>query len=71
MPLKKLIIQHLSTMDVDMLSLILDDNKTYQTNNKKIFAAGDVRRGQYLVVWAINEGRECAREVNNFMECTI
>ena len=40
------------------------DNKSYQTNHKKIFAAGDMRRGQSLVVWAINEGRECARKVN-------
>ncbi|MEP6681636.1 MAG: glutamate synthase subunit beta, partial [Parafilimonas sp.] len=43
------------------------DNKTYQTNHKKIFAAGDMRRGQSLVVWAINEGRECARAVNEFL----
>jgi glutamate synthase (NADPH/NADH) small chain len=43
------------------------DNKTYQTNHKKIFAAGDMRRGQSLVVWAINEGRECAREVSEFL----
>jgi glutamate synthase (NADPH/NADH) small chain len=43
------------------------DNKTYQTNHKKIFAAGDMRRGQSLVVWAINEGRECAREVDEFL----
>jgi glutamate synthase (NADPH/NADH) small chain len=43
------------------------DNKTYQTNNRKIFTAGDMRRGQSLVVWAINEGRECAREVIEFL----
>ena len=43
------------------------DNKSYQTNNKKIFAAGDMRRGQTLVVWAINEGRECAAEVDEFL----
>jgi len=43
------------------------DNKSYQTNNKKIFAAGDMRRGQSLVVWAINEGRECAKAVNEFL----
>ncbi len=43
------------------------DNKNYQTNHKKIFAAGDMRRGQSLVVWAINEGRECAKAVNEFL----
>lgn len=43
------------------------DNKTYQTNHTKIFAAGDMRRGQSLVVWAIQEGRECAKAVNEFL----
>ena len=41
--------------------------KTYQTNIEKIFAAGDMRRGQSLVVWAISEGRECARKVDEFL----
>lgn len=41
--------------------------KSYQTNISKIFTAGDMRRGQSLVVWAINEGRECALSVNNFL----
>ncbi len=36
----------------------------YQTNVPKVFAAGDCRRGQSLVVWAINEGREAAREID-------
>ncbi|WP_068777007.1 glutamate synthase subunit beta [Paenibacillus sp. FJAT-26967] len=39
----------------------------YKTNVDGIFAAGDVRRGQSLVVWAINEGREAAREVDRFL----
>ncbi|HEX5023885.1 MAG TPA: FAD-dependent oxidoreductase, partial [Agriterribacter sp.] len=38
-------------------------DKSYQTNISKIFTAGDMRRGQSLVVWAINEGRECAASV--------
>lgn len=38
--------------------------KDYQTNIPKIFTAGDMRRGQSLVVWAISEGRECARKVD-------
>lgn len=41
--------------------------KNYQTNIQKIFAAGDMRRGQSLVVWAISEGRECARKVDEFL----
>ncbi|HEX5801523.1 MAG TPA: FAD-dependent oxidoreductase, partial [Azospira sp.] len=39
----------------------------YATNVAKVFAAGDVRRGQSLVVWAIREGRQCAREVDAFL----
>ncbi len=41
--------------------------KNYTTNIAKIFAAGDMRRGQSLVVWAISEGRECARNVDMFL----
>jgi len=40
---------------------------SYQTNSSKYFAAGDMRRGQSLVVWAISEGRECARKVDEFL----
>lgn len=39
----------------------------YKTNVDKIFTAGDMRRGQSLVVWAISEGRECARAVDLFL----
>ena len=39
----------------------------YQTTNKKVFAAGDMRRGQSLVVWAIREGRQCARSVDEYL----
>lgn len=39
----------------------------YQTNIPKIFTAGDMRRGQSLVVWAISEGRECARKVDEYL----
>jgi glutamate synthase (NADPH/NADH) small chain len=41
--------------------------KGFQTNISKIFAAGDMRRGQSLVVWAISEGRECARKVDEYL----
>ena len=40
------------------------DTATYQTSDANIFACGDMRRGQSLVVWAIREGRQCAREVD-------
>jgi glutamate synthase (NADPH) small chain len=44
------------------------DNKgAYQTANPKVFAAGDMRRGQSLVVWAIREGRQCARSVDEYL----
>jgi glutamate synthase (NADPH/NADH) small chain len=43
------------------------DYGRYQTNIPHIFAAGDARRGQSLVVWAINEGREAAREVDRWL----
>jgi glutamate synthase (NADPH/NADH) small chain len=36
----------------------------YLTSHKKVFVAGDARRGQSLVVWAIREGRQCARSVD-------
>jgi glutamate synthase (NADPH/NADH) small chain len=39
----------------------------YATSVRKVFAAGDMRRGQSLVVWAIREGRQCAREVDTFL----
>jgi glutamate synthase (NADPH/NADH) small chain len=43
------------------------NNRNYQSSQKKIFAAGDMRRGQSLVVWAIHEGRECAKAVDDFL----
>ena len=49
------------------------DNRTnykatnYQTNIPTIFVAGDMHRGQSLIVWAISEGREAAREVDIFL----
>jgi glutamate synthase (NADPH/NADH) small chain len=43
------------------------DVKDYRTSVGEIFAAGDMRRGQSLVVWAIREGRQCARSVDEFL----
>ncbi|CAG0937590.1 Glutamate synthase [NADPH] small chain [Thermoflexales bacterium] len=39
----------------------------YQTNVDKVFTAGDMRRGQSLVVWAIREGRQAARAVDEYL----
>jgi glutamate synthase (NADPH/NADH) small chain len=39
----------------------------YKTSVEKVFAAGDMRRGQSLVVWAISEGREAARKVDEYL----
>jgi glutamate synthase (NADPH/NADH) small chain len=43
------------------------DEGGYRTNVAKVFTAGDMRRGQSLVVWAIREGRQAAREVDGFL----
>jgi glutamate synthase (NADPH/NADH) small chain len=44
-----------------------DERGGYQTNVPKVFAAGDMRRGQSLVVWAIREGRQAARAIDEFL----
>jgi len=44
-----------------------EGDKAYFTSREKVFAAGDMRRGQSLVVWAIREGRQCARAVDKFL----
>jgi glutamate synthase (NADPH/NADH) small chain len=44
-----------------------DGSGCYRTNVEKVFAAGDMRRGQSLVVWAIREGRQCARAVDEYL----
>lgn len=44
-----------------------EGQRCYVTNVPRVFAAGDVRRGQSLVVWAIREGRQCARAVDEFL----
>jgi glutamate synthase (NADPH/NADH) small chain len=48
-------------------SAATDGPGCYVTSVAKVFAAGDVRRGQSLVVWAIREGRQCARAVDEFL----
>ncbi|MBU0753002.1 MAG: glutamate synthase subunit beta [Gammaproteobacteria bacterium] len=48
-------------------SATTDGDGSYATSVAKVFAAGDMRRGQSLVVWAIREGRQCARAVDEFL----
>ena len=43
------------------------DQTAYQSSLPKVFAAGDMRRGQSLVVWAIREGRQCAHAIDKFL----
>jgi glutamate synthase (NADPH/NADH) small chain len=44
-----------------------EGEKAYHTSVEGVFAAGDMRRGQSLVVWAIREGRQCARAVDTYL----
>ena len=59
------------SVDLDERSNYKAEHNVHQTSNPKVFAAGDCRRGQSLVVWAINEGRAAAREIDlNLMGST-
>ena len=59
---------------LDEINITLDErgnvkanDQDYKTNLKKVFVAGDMRRGQSLVVWAIREGRQAAHAVDKFL----
>jgi len=54
-------------VELDERGNVKASEKDYQTNIAKVFTAGDIRRGQSLVVWAISEGRECARKVDEYL----
>lgn len=54
-------------VELDERKNVKAGEKTFKTNIAKVFAAGDMRRGQSLVVWAISEGRECARQVDEYL----
>jgi glutamate synthase (NADPH) small chain len=51
----------------DARSNVKANTDDYRTSVPKVFAAGDMRRGQSLVVWAIREGRQCARAIDQFL----
>lgn len=54
-------------VEKDARGNIKADTESYYTGKDKVFAAGDMRRGQSLVVWAIREGRQCARAVDEYL----
>ncbi len=54
-------------VEYDQRGNVRADTETYATSMDKIFAAGDMRRGQSLVVWAIREGRQCARAIDEYL----
>ena len=54
-------------VDKDARGNVKADTENYRTSADKVFAAGDMRRGQSLVVWAIREGRQCARAVDEYL----
>jgi len=57
----------LGAFQVDTLENTLPKSKNYKSSNGKVFLAGDMRRGQSLVVWAISEGREAAVSVDEYL----
>ncbi len=65
-PTQKGLLEQLG-VEKDARSNVKADTDKYQTSVAKVFAAGDMRRGQSLVVWAIREGRQCARAVDEFL----
>ena len=54
-------------VELDPRGNVKADTLAYQTSIPKVFAAGDMRRGQSLVVWAIREGRQCAHAIDKFL----
>jgi glutamate synthase (NADPH/NADH) small chain len=57
-------------VDLDPHGNVKADTEDYRTSVDQVFTAGDMRRGQSLVVWAIREGRQCARSVDAFLSGT-
>ncbi|URA09087.1 FAD-dependent oxidoreductase [Thermospira aquatica] len=59
---------------VNELGIELDErgnvktDSNYKTNIEKVFAAGDMRRGQSLIVWAISEGRKAAENIDSYLK---
>ena len=56
-----------AAVELDPRGNVAANTVDYKTSREKLFSAGDMRRGQSLVVWAIREGRQCARSVDEFL----
>ena len=56
-----------SGVAMDRRGNVVADDRSYRTSSDKVFVAGDMRRGQSLVVWAIREGRQAARSIDIFL----
>ncbi len=54
-------------VELDNRGNVAADTRAYRSSRDKVFACGDMRRGQSLVVWAIREGRQCAHAVDLFL----
>jgi len=54
-------------LELDERGNVKADTRTYRTSVDKLFAAGDMRRGQSLVVWAIREGRQAAAAIDEYL----
>jgi len=54
-------------VELDKRGNVAADVKSYKSSLEKVFACGDMRRGQSLVVWAIREGRQCARSIDEYL----
>jgi glutamate synthase (NADPH/NADH) small chain len=54
-------------VDKDARSSVKANTDDYKTSVDKVFSAGDMRRGQSLVVWAIREGRQAARAIDEYL----
>jgi glutamate synthase (NADPH/NADH) small chain len=65
-PLKEGMIEQ-SGAALDRRGNVAADDEEYRTSRDKLFVAGDMRRGQSLVVWAIREGRQAARAIDRFL----
>ncbi|MEY4729420.1 MAG: hypothetical protein RL020_578 [Pseudomonadota bacterium] len=65
-PVKTGLLEQLG-VELDNRGNVKANTEQYQTSAAKVFSAGDMRRGQSLVVWAIREGRQCARSVDEFL----
>jgi len=65
-PIHEGLIEHSKT-ELDERGNVKANTEDYKTSAGKIFTAGDMRRGQSLVVWAIREGRQCASSVDHFL----